>query len=116
MAGRWKSTPSGGALLALLISSAVFVASAALFYVWSAKQVSVAEQQHAVAELKLAAKEQARKEADARTAATLAEWKAENKKCARQDKAAIDLGYSVISDGFYVKFAEVDSALVNRRT
>lgn len=105
-APRQKGTVSGGAVLALLISSTVFVTSATLFCVWSVEQVSVAKQQHAVAELTLAAQVQARKETDARTAETLSKWRAENKTRLQQDKRATDLGYWTISPGVYFKYID----------
>ena len=104
-AGHWRRTVSGGALLALLISSGVFVASAGLFFAWSTEQVSVAEQKHTRAELKLMAKEQTQKEADARTAVEVAERRAVVKRSANQDKIAEDLGYELIAFGIYYKVA-----------
>jgi hypothetical protein len=87
-------------------TSAVFATTATLFCVWTVGQVSVAAHEHAVAVRKMADKVQAKKEADARTDAAVAEIKAAGKKRARQNQAATDLGYTALSGGFYYQYIE----------
>ena len=106
MAGRARGTLSGGAVLALLLPSVVFLASTTAFALSSGVLVSHAGERYIVAELTLAAQEQEQAEARAIAAAEHEERNVELRRLHIADEKATDMGFTVITGGFYYKFGE----------
>lgn len=105
-AGRAPRTIGLGVVLTLLLTSVAFLASATVFAVWSGAQVSHAQDGYIVAASTLAAQEQAKKEARALVAAENEERNVERRRLRIADETAVDLGFTVVSSGFYYKFGE----------
>ena len=106
MAGRARGRLSGGAVLALLITFVAFLAflaSSTAFAIWSGALVSRPEDRYIVAESTLAAQEQEQKEAWAVAAAEHEERNVELRRLHIADEKATDMGFAVISSGFYDK-------------
>ena len=105
-AGRAPRTIGLGVVLTLILASVGFLASATAFAVWSTAQVSHAQGGYIVAASTLAAQEQAKKEARALVAAEHEERNVELRRLRIADETAVDLGFTVISSGFYYKFGD----------